>query len=129
MRKNISTHTPSENHVGYSRVVVINNHAYVTGTTSVDETGKTIGKNLKDQAEYCFEKIIKTLQQGGFKKEEVVLVRVYVTDMNQLAGFDEAFRKYFFDVKPCCTLVGVSNLVVPDLLIEIECEAEKEVEK
>ena len=127
MRKNISTNTPSEKRVGYSRAVVINNRMYVTGTTSVDENGKTRGKSLREQADYCFEKILKALKEGGFQKEDVVLVRVYVTDMKQLAGFDESFRTYFFDVKPCCTLVGISNLVSPELLIEIECIAEKEV--
>ncbi|MBI4137240.1 hypothetical protein HY469_04220, partial [Candidatus Roizmanbacteria bacterium] len=88
MRETFSTNTPSEKRVGYSRAVAINNRMYISGTTSIDESGTVIGTTVGEQSNFCFGKIIDTLQKGGFQKEDVVLVRAYVTDMKQLSGFD-----------------------------------------
>ncbi len=91
----------------------------------MNEKGETIGATVYEQADYIFEKIKKVLGQVGFSFGDVVLVRAYLVDMKALADFDKAFIKHFFDVHPCCTLVGTSQLVMPDLLVEIECIAEK----
>ena len=125
MRKNISTNTPSEKRVGYSRAVVINNTMYISGTTSTNEKGETVGKATYEQTMYCFEKIKKVLKQGGFSEKDVVMITAYLVKMKETSDFDEAFIKYFSHIKPCCTLVGVKELVKPDLLVEIECTAEK----
>lgn len=125
MRRNVSTYTPSERKVGYSRAVVINNKIYISGTTSMDHNGKTIGENVYEQAMYCFKKIRKIVEQEGFSLNDMVVVRVFLTKMDELTGFDNAFKEYFYHIKPTCTLVGVDRLVKPDLLIEIECLVEK----
>lgn len=125
MRKNISTHTPSEEKVGYSRAVVINNRIYFSGTTSQNEKGEIIGKDVYEQSKYIFEKISEVLSSNGFKLEDTVLVRAYLVDMKQLEGFDRAFREMFLDINPACTLVGIKKLVDEKLLIEIELTAEK----
>lgn len=127
MRKTISTNTPSEQRVGYSRAVVINNRMYITGTTAVDETGTTKGETLGEQTEYIFQKITGVLKKGDFSLKDVVMVRVYVVDMKQLDQFDTMFKKHFGTVNPCCTLVGVSSLLKEDVLVEIELVAEKEL--
>lgn len=126
MRKNISTHTPSEEKVGYSRAVRINNKMYFSGTTAMDEKGNAIGKTLYEQTKFCFEKIISVLEKEQFSKEDVVIITAYVTSIKNLADFDKAFTEYFYEAKPCCTLLGIKELVKPDLLVEIECVAEKD---
>lgn len=126
MRKNISTHTPSELRVCYSRAVVFNNTMYMSGTTSVNEKGEVVGQTTHEQAKFCFEKIKKVMEQNGFLLSDIVMVRVFLVNMNALSEFDEVFKKYFHNIKPACTLVGVSQLVDPKLLVEIECTAEKE---
>ncbi len=126
MRKNVSTLTPSEERVGYSRAVRINNRVYFSGTTAMNEKGDTIGKTLYEQTKYCFEKIVSVLEKEQFSKQDVVIITAYVTSIKNLAEFDKAFIEYFYDVKPCCTLVGIKELVKPDLLVEIECVAEKD---
>ena len=127
MRKNISTNTPSEKRVGYSRAVVINNAMYISGTTSINEKGQTIGRATYEQTMYCFDKIKKVLKQGGFSEKDVVMVTAYLVKIKDISDFDRAFIDHFSHIKPCCTLVGIKDLVKPDLLVEIECIAEKEI--
>lgn len=124
-RVNISTNTPSEKRVGYSRAVIVDRTIYFSGTTSVDEKGNVAGKTVYEQTDFIIKKIEKVLKRSGFKNENVVLVRAYLTDMKNLSEFDKAFKKHFSKIKPCATVLGVSELVNPDLLIEIECIAEK----
>lgn len=125
MRKNISTNTPSEQRVGYSRAVIVDKTMYVSGTTSIDNKGKTVGKTVYEQTDYCFTKIKTVLENNGFSRKDVVLITAYSTNMKNLEEFDAAFIKHFSKVKPCCSLVGVNALVKPDLLIEIACIAQK----
>lgn len=125
-RRKISTNTPSERRVGYSRAVVIGEQRlYVSGTTSVDENGETQGESLYEQTKYIFSKLDGVLNEAGFSKRDVVLVRAYLVKVEQIAEFDRAFNEEFSDVNPCCTLVGVYQLVSPNLLIEIEYVADK----
>lgn len=126
MRKEISTNTPSEKIVGYSRAVRVNNTIYFSGTTAQDEKGKIVGENVYEQAKYIFQKISKVLEDQNYSMDDVVLVRAYLVDMKQLPGFDQAFSETFKNSKPACTLVGIKELVDPRLLIEIECIAEQE---
>lgn len=126
MRKNISTGTPSESRVGYSRAVVVNNTMYVSGTTSIDQKGETVGKTTYQQTIFCFEKIKKVLKTGSFAVKDVVSVTTFLVNMKDISQFDKAFIEHFSKIKPTCTLVGIKELVKPDLLVEIECIAEKE---
>jgi enamine deaminase RidA (YjgF/YER057c/UK114 family) len=125
MRKNISTHSPSEQKVGYSRAVSINNRLHISGTVSINENGQVVGTTLKEQATFIMEKIKKVIIQEGFTLDHTVTVTAYITSMQFLGEFDEVFRDYFFEIKPTCTLVGINELVQPELLIEIECLLEK----
>ena len=126
MRREISTNTQTEKRVGYSRAVVIDDkRIYFSGTTSVDEQGETVGTNTYEQTINVFRKIKDTLGEVGFSPTDVVLIRAYLARIKDLSEFDKAFIEHFSDVKPACTVVGVSELVKPDLLVEIECIAEK----
>lgn len=126
MRKNISTHSPSEKRVGYSRAVLIDGVLYFSGTTSVDRAGKTVGKTVYEQSVFIFKKIEGVLKSEGYVLGDVIKMTVFLVDMKQLGEFDKAFKEFFYNVKPACTLVGIHSLVAKDLLIEIECTAQKE---
>lgn len=99
---------------------------YISGTTSQDEAGEIIGKSLREQSAYIFQKIKKVLEDSGFTLNDVVIVRAFVIDLHHLTQFDEIFKKYFAKIQPTCTLIGVNSLVKENLLIEIEVTAQKE---
>ena len=125
-RKKFTTGTPSEKRVGYSRAVrsIDGKRLYVSGTTAQDNKGNIIGKSVFDQADYIFKKLKGVVANAGFSESDIVLVRAYLTDMKQISDFDRVFIKHFKKINPACTLVGISNLVDPGLLIEIECVAD-----
>jgi enamine deaminase RidA (YjgF/YER057c/UK114 family) len=125
MRKNISTHTPSESRVGYSRAVIVNNRMYISGTTAVNIEGAAMGNTLYEQTVFIFDRITKVLEQEGFANKDVVALTVYVTYMSKLPEFDKAFKERFFDIKPTCTLVGIKELQSPSLCVEVAAIAEK----
>lgn len=125
MRKEISTHTPSEDRVGYSRAVRVGNRIHFSGTTAQDEKGDTVGQDVYEQSTFIFNKLSEVLKREEFSMDDIALVRAYLVNMNQLLGFDQAFSETFINSHPACTLVGIHQLVDPKLLIEIECLAEK----
>lgn len=126
MRKNISTNTPSERRVGYSRAVVVGKRMYVSGTTSVDNIGQTVGKTTYEQTTYIFRKIIRVIERAKFSTKDVVFITAYLVRMEDLSQFDNAFKEHFYDINPACTVVGVKGLVKSDLLVEIELIGEKD---
>jgi enamine deaminase RidA (YjgF/YER057c/UK114 family) len=122
-RKNISSGAKWENIVGYSRAVRVGNIIEVAGTTSVDGD-KVIGKgNLYEQTQFILHKIEKALDEAGASMSDVVRTRMYVTDIRNWEDAGRAHGEFFRDIKPASTLVEVSDLIHPDLLIEIEVTA------
>jgi enamine deaminase RidA (YjgF/YER057c/UK114 family) len=123
-RTNYSSGAPLEEKAGYSRVVKAGPFVYVGGTTSVQPDGTVYGENDGyAQAKYIFEKMIKCLEQAGAKKEEVIRVKMYATDMSRSKEYIRAYSEFFKPVKPLCTLVGIAALNRPTQLIEIEIDA------
>ena len=123
-RTNYSSGAPLEDKAGYSRVVKAGPFVYVGGTTSVQPDGSVYGENDGyTQTKFIFEKIINYLEQAGAKREEVIRVKMYATDMTRAKEYVEAYSEFFKDVKPLCTLVGISALFRPAQLIEIEVDA------
>ena len=126
MRTNWSSNTLWEESFGYSRAVQIGNTIEVSGT-SASEDGKVIGVgDLTLQAEYIIKKIEHTLVEAGFSLKDVVRTRIFMTDISHWEEVAKVHSYLFEDVMPACTLVEVSNLIHPDLLIEIEATAIKE---
>ncbi len=123
MRQQVSSGSPWEDIVGYSRAVKVGNIIEVAGTTAMD--GEIlIGKNdMYLQTKFIFTKIEKALQQLGASLADVVRTRMYVTNIAdwQLAG--KAHGEFFDAIKPAATMVEVSRLIDDDLLIEIEITA------
>jgi enamine deaminase RidA (YjgF/YER057c/UK114 family) len=122
-RINISSGTPWEDKVGYCRAVRIGNIIEVSGTTSVDGDS-LIGKDdLYSQTKFIILKIEKALQNAGAELTDVVRTRMYVTDISKWQEAAKAHAEFFGTIKPATTLVEVSGLIDPDMLIEIEASA------
>ena len=126
MRTNWSSNTLWEESFGYSRAVQIGNAIEVSGTTA-SEDDKVIGVgDVTLQAEYIIKKIEHTLVEAGFSLKDVVRTRIFMTDISHWEEVAKVHSYLFEDVMPACTLLEVSNLIHPDLLIEIEATAIKE---
>ena len=123
-RVNYSSGSNWEDIVGYSRAVKVGNIIEVAGTTAVDEEGKIIGTgNPYAQARFILEKIEKTLKSAGSGMQDVVRTRMYVTDIEAWEQIGKAHGEFFGQIKPAATMVEVSKLISPELMVEIEVTA------
>lgn len=122
-RINYGSGAPLEEKVGYSRMVKVGPFVYIGGTTSVQPDGTVYGENAYDQTKYVLEKQIALLERAGGKKEEVVKIKVYATDMKLGSDICRAYSELFHDIRPLCTVVGTSALNRPTQLVEIEMDA------
>lgn len=122
-RINYSSGAKWEDIVGYSRAVKIGNRIIITGTTAV-ENGEIAGKeDLYIQTKTIIQKIEKILNEAGASLEDVVRTRMFVTDISRWEEAGKAHHEFFKDIKPATTMVEISRLIDPDMLIEIEAEA------
>lgn len=111
--------------VGYSRAVRVGERIYVTGTTATGENGEIVGAGdayaQTVQVIRNIEKALKALDAG---LENVVRTRMFVTDISRWEEYGRAHGEFFREIMPCTTMVEVSKLIDPDMLIEIEADAE-----
>jgi enamine deaminase RidA (YjgF/YER057c/UK114 family) len=122
-RQLISSGSPWEDVVGYSRAVRVGNIVEVAGTTAVDGD-QVIGEgNVYEQTRFIFQKIGNALQQAGASLEHVVRTRMYITDISNWEQAGKAHGEVFGRIKPASTMVEVSALIDSRLLIEIEVTA------
>ena len=122
-RQKISSGTPWEAKVGYSRAVRVGKQVFVAGTTASDEGGKVMGTDVYTQTKYILEKIERALEQAGASMSDVVRTRSFITDISQWEDFGRAHGEFFHEIRPVSTLVEISKLVDPAHLIEIEVDA------
>jgi enamine deaminase RidA (YjgF/YER057c/UK114 family) len=123
-RKNISSGTRWEALAGYSRAVRIGNQVEVAGTTAVDDKGQLFGgASPYLQAMYIFTRIERALIEAGARLEDVIRTRMYVTDMARWEEVARAHGEVFGKIRPVATLIEVSRLISPELLVEIEASA------
>ena len=122
-RINISSASPWEDVVGYSRAVKVGNAIFVSGCTGTDQYGNVTSDDSYEQAKICIEKIEAALVEAGASLGDVVRTRMYVTDIRNWDAVGRAHAEFFRAVKPAATMVEVSRLVGDGLLVEIEADA------
>lgn len=120
--KRISTGSPFEATMGYSRAIVKGGWCFVSGVTGYDYATMTMPEDVADQARNCFRTIQGVLEQGGFTMEDIVRVQYTVTDVALVDALVPALGEAMGEIRPAATMV-IAGLIRPEMKVEIEVTA------